>query len=227
VEQSCGDGDVCNGEEFCDGAGACAAGTPLDCADESPCSQDSCDALLGCQNPVEPAPVCHEAAGKVALALDAPKGKASFSWQKGSVDFADFGTPTDDTAYTLCVYEAGNAPVVELGVPGGGLCGGKDCWSTVGKPGQESGFRFKDASGANDGVRSVQLKAHAAGKAKLSLQAKGENTPAPALGDGLSAPVTAQLVSSEGACWGAVFEADDLKKNDAERLKAARKNVLE
>jgi len=227
AEQSCSDGDACNGDELCDGAGACADGADPDCDDGDLCSQDSCDAALGCQSAALPAPVCDDAAGKAVLALDAIRGKASFSWQKGSLDIAELGAPTEDTAYALCVYEAGNAPVAQLSVPGGGLCGGNDCWKAIGRPGQAAGFRFEDSTGASDGVRRIQLKAHAAGKAKLSLQARGKTTPPAVLGDGLSAPVTAQLVSSEGACWGAVFDADDVKRSDAERLKATRKNALE
>jgi len=46
---SCADGTVCNGAETCV-AGACTAGTPLNCDDGNVCTADSCDALLGCQN---------------------------------------------------------------------------------------------------------------------------------------------------------------------------------
>jgi MYXO-CTERM domain-containing protein len=46
---ACGDGDVCNGDEVCV-AGACSAGTPLDCADTDPCTVDTCDQTSGCQH---------------------------------------------------------------------------------------------------------------------------------------------------------------------------------
>ncbi len=46
-----GDGDVCNGQEQCDPAtGGCLAGTPLVCDDGELCTDDSCDALVGCRN---------------------------------------------------------------------------------------------------------------------------------------------------------------------------------
>ncbi len=46
-----GDGDVCNGAEQCDpGTGACAPGTALVCDDTNPCTDDSCDTLVGCRN---------------------------------------------------------------------------------------------------------------------------------------------------------------------------------
>jgi len=45
----CSDADVCNGDETCDGAGTCQAGTPLVCDDGVSCTIDSCDPILGCQ----------------------------------------------------------------------------------------------------------------------------------------------------------------------------------
>lgn len=221
--QSCSDGDVCNGVEECDGAGACQDVIPaLDCVDDDPCSQDSCDPVTGCSNLLGPSLSCDEAAGRASLALDVGKGKAAFSWQKGSVAFEDLGSPAEDTDYALCVYDGTDAPVLRLDAPAGGSCGGKPCWKASGKPGQETGFVYKDTAGASDGVRSLVLKAHES-KAKLALAAKGANVPAPALGSGVPLPVRAQLVHSGGACWGASFGEPDVKHNDGERLKAARK----
>ena len=44
----CDDGDICNGEEPCDSAIGCQAGTPLDCDDDNDCTEDNCDAVGGC-----------------------------------------------------------------------------------------------------------------------------------------------------------------------------------
>ena len=46
---SCDDGDVCNGDETCLG-GICQAGTPADCDDMNPCTDDGCDPVGGCVN---------------------------------------------------------------------------------------------------------------------------------------------------------------------------------
>jgi hypothetical protein len=47
----CADTDACNGLEACDpGTGACLPGVPLVCDDGNPCTDDSCDASLGCVN---------------------------------------------------------------------------------------------------------------------------------------------------------------------------------
>jgi cysteine-rich repeat protein len=40
---SCEDGEFCNGEEVCDGAGTCLPGQPVDCDDGVGCTVDSCD----------------------------------------------------------------------------------------------------------------------------------------------------------------------------------------
>lgn len=45
----CDDGSVCTANDACK-AGKCAAGKALDCADNSPCTDDSCDAVKGCVN---------------------------------------------------------------------------------------------------------------------------------------------------------------------------------
>ncbi len=52
VGTSCADADLCNGDETCDGAGACMAATPLDCDDASACATDSCEPATGCVNEV-------------------------------------------------------------------------------------------------------------------------------------------------------------------------------
>jgi hypothetical protein len=47
---SCADGQFCNGDETCDGAGACQAGTPVVCNDGVGCTDDSCEEGAGCVN---------------------------------------------------------------------------------------------------------------------------------------------------------------------------------
>jgi len=49
VDDDCNDNIVCNGIEQCIG-GNCQAGTLLDCDDNNPCTDDSCDAVTGCVN---------------------------------------------------------------------------------------------------------------------------------------------------------------------------------
>src|SRR4029077_671397 len=41
--------NVCNGTETCL-LGSCIAGVPFNCVDNNPCTNDSCDPLVGCVN---------------------------------------------------------------------------------------------------------------------------------------------------------------------------------
>jgi hypothetical protein len=50
-DTSCADDDLCNGDETCK-AGECLQGTALDCDDQNPCTEDSCDSGSGCKNEV-------------------------------------------------------------------------------------------------------------------------------------------------------------------------------
>ncbi|MBI4701946.1 MAG: carboxypeptidase regulatory-like domain-containing protein, partial [Deltaproteobacteria bacterium] len=43
----CPDGNLCNGEESCDGAGVCVSGVPPLLDDQNPCTIDACDPLAG------------------------------------------------------------------------------------------------------------------------------------------------------------------------------------
>ena len=60
----CTDNDVCNGVESCNPAdGSCTLGTGLSCGDNNDCTDDTCDAVLGCantpnSNPCDDASVC-------------------------------------------------------------------------------------------------------------------------------------------------------------------------
>ncbi len=45
---ACSDNNVCNGIETCDPQSGCVPGTPLDCNDGNPCTDDGCDAITGC-----------------------------------------------------------------------------------------------------------------------------------------------------------------------------------
>jgi len=44
---SCSDGNLCNGVEVCH-AGVCQPGTPISCADNNPCTTETCDPKAGC-----------------------------------------------------------------------------------------------------------------------------------------------------------------------------------
>jgi MYXO-CTERM domain-containing protein len=102
---SCGDADACNGAEVCDAMGACAAGTPSTCEDESPCRIGACDPAVGCVLEVDEGAACDDAdpcttddvcqadatcAGTVDPACDVDGGV-----QDGGTTMRDAGAPRD------------------------------------------------------------------------------------------------------------------------------------
>lgn len=57
---ACPDGDACNGDETCV-MGACEGGVAPTCDDQSSCTEDTCDAVTGCQsNPVADGTTCND-----------------------------------------------------------------------------------------------------------------------------------------------------------------------
>jgi hypothetical protein len=52
---ACDDGDACTSSDACQ-AGVCKGGAPIDCADQSECTDDACDPQLGCVHAFNSAP---------------------------------------------------------------------------------------------------------------------------------------------------------------------------
>jgi hypothetical protein len=92
--------------------------------------------------------------------------------------------------------------VLSADVPAGRLCGHsrpKPCWHT-----RRSGFQYRDHDGTADGIRSILLQEGDAGRAKITVTAKGAPLEVPSLAD-LVPPLTVQLVNEDGHCWEAVY----------------------
>jgi cysteine-rich repeat protein len=220
VGTSCPDGDVCNGSETCDGAGTCLAAAPLDCSDGQACTQDSCDPVLGCFSVSGPAPDCRSSSKGSVLLVDKLKpasDKLNWKWLKGESAFEDFGDPMNTDTLALCVYDM-LADVPDL-VAGLVLAPSAANWSVLGA---NKGLKYKDPNAQQSGVKQVVMKAGPAGKAKITVKAKGPATPLP----GAVIPeyfaqdsaVVLQLVGSHGECWGTEFVGPALK-NEFERFK--------
>lgn len=88
VALACDDGDACNGAESCDSVVGCLPGVPLDCDDGRACSLDSCDKVGGCTVDESPC-LCDE------------------SWQCGDANVCN-GTETCNWDAGVC--EPGDAP---------------------------------------------------------------------------------------------------------------------
>jgi len=227
----CANNDLCDGDETCDGAGACESGAPLDCDDQSPCTQDSCDAVTGCIHAGVPASctegfadgtliVNEKVAGKEKMILKMLKGPASTQ--------SDFGDPTvtAGTTYDICLYDGSGSIAGALRVDrAGDACGAKPCWKSIGgAPPDGKGFLYKDKSTSSDGVKLIKVKAGSANKTKLI--AKGKNNskagqleqPTGITGALAGASSAIAQVHAGGTCYSMDFT--DVKKAEPDFFKA-------
>lgn len=142
------------------------------------------------------------------------KDAVVWKWLKGdATSAADFGTPTDATRYSLCLYRGDlTALVGELALPPGAS------WTSRGA----KGLAYESATRTPHGVQTALLKPGVAGKAKAVVTGKGSNLPDGLLPFGTS-PVVAQLVRADTmGCVEAVYDAGDVVRDAAAGFKAKR-----
>ncbi len=214
---ACDDQSECTGGDSCQSA--VCIGTPVadgtSCDDGQPCTVDTC--LSGaCDSSTAPQSGCLTGtqAGKGLLLL---KDKANNKSDKliwkllkaEATTLADFANPTSGTEFELCVYDKTGGTdtiIMAMEIPGGPK------WDA--KP---TGFKYKDNSGADDGVKTILLKEGIAGKAKIIAKAKGPELPIADLG-ALVLPLTVQLRNGT-KCWESTFDTNVLR-SDADFFKA-------
>ncbi|MEO8603087.1 MAG: myxococcus cysteine-rich repeat containing protein [bacterium] len=193
------------------GGGTCQAGVcvggEVDCNDDLPCTQDSCDEAIGCVHSSGPASGCLAAQqSRLLLKSSAVAGTGTLNWRwsKGAALAAsDLADPTVDASYALCVYAGTPSALVAAALlPAGAK------WSSVGT----SGYRFKDSAPPT----AVRLRAGAAGTSMASMAERGvtleQLLP-------LDAPLIVQLrKSGSPLCLESQFAAP--QRSDATVLKA-------
>jgi hypothetical protein len=149
---------------------------------------------------------------------DDAKDQVKWKWKKGdAVAQADLGDPDTTATYTLCVYDttlAVESLVASIRVePNAG-------WQSK----DPKGWKYKDKTGAENGVQKVQLKTGDAGKSKAQVKAKGAAIPMPQPFSGTEffdqdTEVIVQLVNDQTAtCWTSEFTT--AKKNEVDQFKA-------
>ena len=169
-----------------------------------------CTVEVAC--PAGPLPGCATAQKSMLLMKDGPgpKDKLLWKWIKGAATSLPLlADPLFASTYRLCLYSgAGDDPLGGVVVPPS-----LSSWKPT-----SSGYKYKDKSGAEDGVSLVLAKAGVAGKSKGIVKAAGGNLALPPLG-ALALPVTVQLHNVDtGLCWGAEFAS--ASSNDAGQFKA-------
>lgn len=141
-------------------------------------------------------------------ANDDGKDLLLWKWLKGaSTDKLEFGNPVTTQGYELCIYDS-TGLVANASIPAG------SAWRETG-----SGFKYRDASGAAEGIQTIILKAGADQKAKIIVRGKGAGLDMPNLGL-LTSPLTVQLKrAGSPTCWGAVYSFPPALKNTAAMFK--------
>ncbi len=140
---------------------------------------------------------------KSKLALRDGEGRRrSFDWRwEGPAAMDSLGSLTEaGSMLRYCMY-VDDALRAEAAIAGGGSCGGRACWSSLG----ETGFQFRDRSGAHDGVERLQVRPRG-DRLRLSIKGRGATAPV-ALPIAADEAVTVQIGIDAGGCWATTFEA--------------------
>lgn len=212
VESPNADGTDWDGDGLGDSACDPTPGTPILCGDLP-----------------EPALSCRlNEAGKGQIQIKNSSNEKArqvkWKWNKGDATAVEnFADPVGGApAYQLCIYQdVSGTPekIVELSAPPGGTCGTKPCWKTLGSDSAPKGYAYKNKDGSATGVTGIKFKAGDAGKAQVSLKAKGPSVLLPTLP--LIGEVTVQLLIASGAtmeCFQTTYTTS--LKNETTQYKA-------
>ena len=100
--------------------------------------------------------------------------------------------------------------------------------AALGQPAGSRGYRYENRFDQTpDGIRKLQLRPGAGGRAKVIARGKGPLLMMPGEGGHAPLPVTepvsvrVELRAANGECWAATYADADTRANDAEHFKAA------
>ena len=146
---------------------------------------------------------------------DNTKDQITWRWTNGQATTqAELGIPFLTRSYALCVYDD-EGLALTASVSGDQLCSGVPCWSLV----RTNGIKFKDKTGASSGLTGISGKGSTAAKSKISLKAKGANTPDPTMPLSVTGGVTAQFINSDsGVCFTSTFSGAGIRKNVSDKF---------
>lgn len=213
IGTSCPGSDAC-ATKACDAFGACAVASTVDCDDGHACTIDSCDPMLGCVH--VPKVLACRSAGRSMLEIATPGSPAmdtlAWTWSKGqSTIQAEFADPRGTSTYAFCLFAGTTTAVVGEAV----IPPDAQRWIQIGG----TGFRFRDGSGAANGIRRVRLAGSTVDRAKIALAGKGAGLSIASLP--LDLPLMAQLENEQtSVCWSASYAANNIFRERPTKLKA-------
>ena len=198
------DGTDCSDPLFCNGAESCTSGTCQSAAPACSVGQNCDESSDLCFTGGCPAnAVMCRAAQKSILVIkdktDDSKDKLVWKWIKGAnTSQAEFADPITTANYALCFYSGPSASLIDSADVGPG-----SDWTPI----STKGYKYKDATGAQSGVKKIVLKGSTTNKSKALVKGKGTGLPDFTLpippGD---LPLIVQLRNNQtGVCWEGVF----------------------
>lgn len=207
---ACDDGNACTPTDVCQSDGSCLGQGGISC---EPCF--GCDVDLGCV--AQPKPMCKPSARPARSLLQIKQGaedakdRFNWRWKKG----ADVTLLELETDITVCAYdESGPTPALlfRAAIPDSGA------WVTT-----PTGLRYKDYSGASDGLTIAVLKSGAGGAASARVKGKGthlSDRPYPLPGVPVPLPLRVQLQGASGLCLETRHDGTSVLHNESGSFKA-------
>jgi hypothetical protein len=207
----CDDGDICTAESFCNPSGNCAGFQTIEC---EPCF--ACDTGQGGCVP-QARSLCAESTVPSRSLLqfkqgaDDTKDRFTWRWKKG----ADVTLAELETELTVCAFdESGTTPALlfRVGLPSSGP------WVTT-----PTGYRYKDKSGAADGLTVAVLKAGTGGAASARIKGRGlhlSDRPYPLPGVPVPLPLRVQVQGAGGLCFETRHDSTSVLQNELGIFKA-------
>jgi hypothetical protein len=194
--------------------------TPTETFVPVPTRTPLCDATpqTGCRDP-----------GRAVLRIKAAEGDNELAWRwlAGYAPLVEFGDPTDNTRYGLCIYDSTNrVPALVFSVDvEAGACGRPPCWTRLEAPFR--GYRYTEQDGVPYGVKRLLLRGGDPSQDSLLADAGGEflQLPPPVSTRRYFAQeddVIVQLVNDAGKCWQSIFRPSDVDMNLPKGYEATR-----
>jgi hypothetical protein len=163
--------------------------------------------------PDVPATDCDTAVGRNGqsrLMMRTRRGETQIRWGIRGIDSAleDFGDPTVDTDYQLCLYGQRPGQTRLLAEPGARA---GETWRA-----RRDGFTFRARRYGRDGLGRAQLRARENARGQIRVQGEDDGPTLPIPDD---AVLHVQLHNSDGHCWSADFSSP---RRNTERGYSAR-----
>lgn len=203
----CGDGVVDDGEMCDDGNVA-----------DGDCCTSACQMPTGCHETIS-------SGLRYKDFNDDTRDKFLWRYGRGDTEFEDWGDPTVETSYSLCVWDDDELKI-NAKIHFGGLCHPQQpCWRVRGRVDVPQGYKYFNKPSNDDGIQRIIIATRKPpDKAYISLQARGTeiDPPGPVAFDryfNMVFAVTVQLVRSDAPlCWEAVYSTS--RKNDFKKFNA-------